>query len=136
MPKNALGLGVNHHQLAHNAAGGETKAVEKLGTYDKFQGELLGRFLKRLSDTPEGDGTMLDHTLVFYGCSNSATHINKNYPLLLAGGRKLGIKQGLFHDFENAKKPLSNLYLTLLRQLDVTVDTFSDSSGLMKDLIA
>lgn len=136
MPKNALGLGANHHLLAHNAAGGGAKAVETLGAYDKFHGDLLGKFLKRLAEAPEGDGTMLDRTLVLYGCSNSVTHVNKNYPLLLVGGRKLGVKQGQFLDFEKSKVPLSNLYLTLLHQLGVRAATFSDSTGTVKEIFS
>jgi CelD/BcsL family acetyltransferase involved in cellulose biosynthesis len=52
--------------------------MEQLGTYDKFQADLLAKFLRRMADTPEGDGTMLDNTIVLFGCSNSATHVNRN----------------------------------------------------------
>ena len=62
--------------------------MEHLGAYDKFQGDRLGRFLGKMADTQEGDGTMLDNTIVYYGTSNSKTHVNRNYPLLVAGGKK------------------------------------------------
>ena len=136
MPKNALGLGANHHLLAHNAAGGNPRAIEQLGKYDKFQADLLAKFLQRLADTPEADGSMLDRTIVFFGCSNSVTHVNRNYPLLMAGGRKLGLKQGLFHEMAQPKIPLSNLLLTFLRQLDVPATSFSDSTGIVKEVLA
>ncbi|MCA9179320.1 MAG: DUF1552 domain-containing protein [Planctomycetales bacterium] len=136
MPKNALGLNANHHLLAHNAAGSGAKAMEQLGTYDKFQADLLAGLLRRMADTPEAGGTMLDHTLVLFGCSNSKTHVNRDYPLLLAGGQRLGVRQGSFHDFANADLPFSNLLLTILRQLDVPVERFSDSTGVMEEVLA
>ena len=63
------------------------KGAEKIGRFDQFLTANLARFINRLKDTPKGDGTMLDRTLVMYGSSNSRTHQNRNYPLLLAGGR-------------------------------------------------
>lgn len=136
MPKNALGLGVGHHLLAHNAAGTGVKAMEKLGTFDKFQADLLAKFLQRLADTPEGNGSMLDNTLVLFGCSNSKTHVNRNYPLMLAGGRNLGIKQGQFLEMESSGVPMSNLLLTCLQQLDVPAESFSDSTGIVKEILS
>ncbi len=136
MPKNALGLPAGHHRLAHSAAGSKLTAMEKLGAYDKFQGDLLARFLGKLADTPEGEGSMLDNTIVFYGTSNSKTHVNRNYPLLIAGGSNLGIKQGVFHEMASSAAPLSNLLLTFLHLLDVPAERFSDSNGVMKEILA
>jgi hypothetical protein len=136
MPKNALGLGANHHLLAHQAAGTKLKAMEKLGTFDKFQADLLAKFLHRLADTPEGEGSMLDNTLVLFGCSNSKTHVNRDYPLMLAGGRNLGIRQGVFHEMADSGVPFSNLLLTCLQQLDVPAKNFSDSTGIVEEILA
>ena len=129
-----LGLGVTHHLLAHNAVQGGVH-LEKLGQYDKFQAELLAEFITKLADTPEGDGTMLDSTIVLYGSSNSQTHVNTNYPLMLIGGEKIGLKQGALHDFGQKAPPLSNLYLTLLNALDVPAKQFSDSNGTMTEIL-
>ena len=136
MPKNALGLPVGHHRLAHSAAGSGLTAMENLGTYDKFQGDLLARFLGKLADTPEGEGSMLDNTIVFYGTSNSKTHVNRDYPLMIAGGSNLGIKHGVFHEMANTAAPLSNMLLTLVHLLDVPAERFSDSTGVMKEILA
>ena len=130
----ALGLGVTHHLLAHNAAKGAAQAVP-LGKYDKFQGDLLAEFITKLANTPEGEGTMLDNTVVLYGSSNSQTHVNTNYPMMLVGGEKLGLKQGAFHDFGNEAPPLSYLYLTLANALDVPAKQFSDSSGAIREIM-
>ncbi len=110
--------------------------MEKLGAYDKFQGDLLARFLGKLADTPEGEGSMLDNTIVFYGTSNSKTHVNRNYPLMIAGGSNLGAKQGVFHEMAKSAAPLSNLLLTFLHLLDVPAERFSDSNGVMKEILA
>jgi hypothetical protein len=136
MPKNALGLPVGHHRLAHAAAGSNVKAMENLGTYDKFQGELLARFLRKMDDTPEGEGSMLDNTIIFYGTSNSKTHVNRNYPLMVAGGANLGFNQGMFYEMADSAAPLSNLLLTILHLLDVPTERFSDSTGVMKEVLA
>jgi hypothetical protein len=136
MPKNALGLGANHHLLAHNAAGTGLAAMQQLGTYDKFHAELIAALLKRLKDTPESGGSMLDNTLVLFGCSNSITHVNRDYPLMLVGGRNLGIKQGQFHDMSTRDTRMSDLLLTMLQQIDVPCQSFSDSIGVIKDILS
>jgi len=137
MPKTALGLPTGHHRLAHGASGSSRKSMENLGAFDKFQGDRLGHFLGKMADTPEGDGSMLDNTIVYYGTSNSKTHVNRNYPLLIAGGRNLGIKHCGYHNFlETAKQPLCNLYLTFLQSLGVPAQSFSDSTGVIKEILA
>ena len=137
MPKTALGLPTGHHRLAHGAAGSGQKAMENLGKYDKFQGDRLGRFLRKMADTPEGNCSMLDNTIVYYGTSNSKTHVNRNYPLLVAGGSNLGIKHCGYHNFpKTGKQPLCNLYLTFLQSLGVPAQSFSDSTGTIKEILA
>ena len=71
-----------------------------------------------------------------YGSSNSQTHVNTNYPMMLAGGEKLGLKQGMLHDFDKEAPPLSNLYLTLTNALEVPAKQFSDSTGTLSQIIA
>ena len=132
----ALGVGVGHHMLAHNATSLGGGHFANLGKYDKFEADLLAEFITKLADTPEGEGTMLDNTVVTYGSSNSQTHVNRNYPLMLVGGEKLGLKHGTFHKLGDTKPPLSNLYLTLLNALDVPAKQFSDSSGTISQIMA
>jgi hypothetical protein len=132
----SLGLGANHHGLAHNATSLGGGHFAKLGKYDKFEADLLAEFITKLADTPEGEGTMLDNTVVMYGSSNSETHVNRNYPLMLVGGEKLGLKHGALHDFGKKAPPLSNLYLTLTNALDVPARQFSDSTGTISQIMA
>ena len=129
-----LGIGGNHHNLAHGGIGRKPDG-SGLAKYDKFQGELLTEFIKKLAATPEANGTLLDNTLVYYGCSNSNTHNNSNYPLLLCGGKNFGLKHGKFHMLQDRKVPLNNLYVTMLNALDVPTKKFSDSTGALDDVL-
>ena len=126
-----LGLGKNQHSLAHgwNKPGG----AEALGKWDRFRAEQLSYFLQRLQNTREEDGTLLDHTMVLYGSSNSNTHNNTNYPLVLAGGDRLGLKHGAYHRF-GSDVPLSNLFVTMMNGLGMPAKQFVDSTGEMTEL--
>lgn len=127
-----IGLQGNWHGLAHGA--GKEKGAESLGRFDQFLAEHLAHFLQRLKATPEGDGTMLDRTIVLYGSSNSRTHQNRNYPLVLAGGGQLGLSHGQYLRF-GEQTPLANLFVTMLDRMNVRVESFADSSGEMSELL-
>lgn len=127
-----LGLPGNWHGLAHGA--GKNDGAKNLGRFDQLLAEQLTRFMTRLNNTPEADGTMLDNTLIFYGSSNSKTHNNNNYPLVLAGGRNLGFKHNQFLELD-AKTPLSNVFVTILEQMNIAHDGFADSAGELSALI-
>ena len=129
-----LGLSDNMHTLAHDARKSD-EGAEPLGRWDLFLTGQLAYFLRRLKDTPEGDASLLDRTLVLYGSSNSQTHVNLNYPLLVAGGRELGLSHGTFREF-GADVPLSNLFVTLLERLGVPPGSFADSTGAMSEILA
>lgn len=127
-----LGLSGNWHGLAHGA--GKKDGAEKLGRFDQFLAEQLAYFLNRLKNTPEGDSNLLDQTIVLYGSSNSKTHQNRNYPLVLAGGSKLGMNHGQYLKL-GEKLPLSNVFVTMLDRLNVPVTSFADSTGECSELI-
>lgn len=128
-----IGLQGNWHGLAHGA--GKAQGIQNLGRFDQFLAEHHARFLQRMADTTEGEGSLLDQTIVLYGSSNSRTHNNHNYPLLLAGGRKLGFKHGRYLKFDEKKMRLSNLYATMLDKLGVAGGRFADSTGEMADIL-
>jgi hypothetical protein len=129
-----IGLSPNWHGLAHGA--GKAGGIENLGRFDQFLAQNHADFLNRLNSTGEGDGTLLDRTIVLYGSSNSKTHSNHNYPLLLAGGRGLGVCHGQYLKYNERDMRLSNLYATVLDRLGVNDDHFSDSTGEMTDILA
>ncbi len=125
-----VGQNGNWHGLAHGAG----KKPDALGKFDQFLAEQLAYFLTRLKNTMEGDGTLLDRTMVLYGSSNSKTHNNNNYPLLMAGGRKLGIQHGNFLHY-NAQTPFANLFVTLFDRMNLPVEHFADSTGGLNELL-
>lgn len=150
----AVGLNLAH-QLSH-----ETKNPDgwkNFGTYCRFLNEEFGRFLSKLKATaePAGTGTMLDNSLLLFGSASSAFHLSRNYPIILAGGKQMGFKQGQYinhagDDFQggpwlgkrepwqNEAKgedmPLANLYATMLRGLGVPTESFADSTGLVQEI--
>jgi len=126
-----IGLQGNWHGLAHGA--GKKGGYERLGRFDQFLTEQFAYFLNKLATTSEGDGSLLDRTIVFYGSSNSRTHNNRNYPLLLAGGGDLGLKHGQYLRYKD-DLPLSNLFVTILDRLGVPVGQFADSTGELSDV--
>ena len=126
-----LGLKPDWHGLAH--AAGKKDGPKNIGRFDQFLAENLARFITRLKETPEGNGCMLDRTLVLYGSSNSRTHQNRNYPLLLAGGRELGLRHNHFLHF-NENTPMSNLFVSMLNAFGVETKSFVDSTGPLEGL--
>ena len=128
-----LGLQGNWHGLAHGAGKGD--GAEKLGKFDQLLVNQLSRFIQRLSETQEYDGSLLDNTLVFYGSSNSKTHNNSNYPLILAGGKSMGFKHNQFLK-PGANIPLSNVFVTLLDAMEIPHEGFADSTGELSELRA
>lgn len=126
-----LGIGKHMHALAHGA--GKGKGAEELGRWHQFLTDQTARFLTRLKETEEGDGNLLDHSVILFGSSNSRTHNNTNYPLMLAGGGKLGLNQGQFLKFDSST-PMTNVFVTVLKSLGVPVDSFADSTGGIDEL--
>jgi hypothetical protein len=128
-PTYALGYKGGTHDLSH------TRPIES-GHWDRWRAEQHAYFLQRLRDAREGDGTLLDHTLVLWGSAHPhQAHSGRNYPLQLAGGSALGFRHGKLHAFEGSNKvPLANLFVAMLNAVDVPVEKFADSTGAMTDL--
>lgn len=126
-----VGLKADWHGLAHGA--GKKGGAEQLGRFDQFLAENLAGFLRRLQETSEEESNMLGRTLVLYGSSNSKTHQNRNYPLLLAGGNDLGLRHDQYLKF-GEKVPMANLFVSMLQALGVPADRFADSTGTLNGL--
>lgn len=119
------------HTLAHGWDKPEGAAA--LGKWDSFMAEQLAYFLGRLSSAQEAEGSVLDHSVVLYGSSNSTTHNNSNYPLVLAGGANLGLKHGRYLKFSD-EIPMSNLIVTMLNAIGADQESFADSTGELTEL--
>lgn len=93
---------------------------------------VMGYFVARLNATPDGDGSLLDHSLVLYGSGmgDSQNHDHSTLPAVLAGGAS-GKMTGGMHQRVDNDTPMSNLLVTMLDKLDVPVDEFADSNGIV-----
>ena len=127
----ALGYKGATHDIAH-------KRPTESGLWDNWRAQQHAYFLQRLHDTKEGDGNMLDRTVVLWGSGHPhSSHSTKKYPIHLAGGNALGFKHGQLHSFEDdKKKPLTNLFVSMLNAVDAPTDKFADSTGEMTEMRA
>lgn len=128
-------IGVNdpHHPVSHH--GNKPDKLEKLAKINKFHVSLFAEFLEKMRDTPEGNGSLLDHSLYMYGSGmgDSDKHDHTNLPIIVAGGAAGKMRGGRHIRFKDPT-PLSNLHLTLLNKVGVPLETFSDSTGTVEEL--
>ena len=127
-----LGYAKNMHALAHGA--NKPGGTKNNGQWQAFLASRLNDFLTKLDAIEEGEGTLLDNTLIYYGSSNSNTHNNRNYPLVLAGAKNMGFNHGQFLRFKEST-PLSNLYSTMLDRLGTPDTSFADSNGSINEIL-
>ena len=127
------------HDVHHKGSGGrgeDTPDVKVLGLRDEMMTACVARLMERLKATPAKDGTLLDHTVILFGGAQISSHSGKSFPLLLAGGRKLGFKHGQHVKWQTDTRPASDLYLTILQRLGCPVTSFKESSGPIAELLA
>jgi hypothetical protein len=123
-----IGVPDAHHGLSHH--GMDPAKIAKVIQIDHFHSTLFAHYLEKMRSTPDGEGSLLDHSMVLYGSalSDGNEHLNQDLPLLLAGGGA-GQLRGGGHIRYAKDTPLTNLYLTLLDKLGVRVERFGDSNG-------
>ncbi len=128
-----IGISDAHHPLTHH--GNNPEKIAKVAKINQFHVSLFADFLKKLQSTPEGDGSLLDHSLYLYGSGmgNPNVHNHVNLPILVAGGAA-GNMQGGRHIKYEKPTPLANLHLTLLDKVGVRLDSFADSKGKVDEL--
>jgi hypothetical protein len=128
-------IGVNepHHPLTHH--GNDPEKIAKVAKINEFHVSLFAEFLEKLQKTPEGNGSLLDHSLYLYGSGmgNPNVHDHTNLPILVAGGAA-GNMQGGRHIKFAKPTPLANLHLTLLNKVGVDRESFADSQGQVDEL--
>ena len=132
-PYPEIGIAEGHHGLSHH--GGSAAKIESVTKINVFHMTQFAYFLDRLRATPDGDGTLLDHVLVLYGCglSDSNQHLHNDLPILVAGGRDR--LAGGRHVRLPADTPLTNLQLTMLDALGVPLERFGDSTGQVREAL-
>ena len=130
-----IGVSDPHHPLTHH--GGDAEKIAKVAKINAFHVSLFAYFLEKLKATPEGGGTLLDHSLFLYGSGmgNPNVHNHVNLPILVAGGAAGKLKGGR-HIRYAEPTPLANLHLTLLEKVGVRLDSFADSQGKVDELLS
>ncbi len=125
-----IGAPEGHHDLSHHGKSPDKQA--KVAKINLFYMERLAYFMDALDSISEGDGTLLDNTLVLYGSgiSDGDRHNHDNLPILLAGGGGR-VEHGRHIKFPE-QTPLCNLYLWMLGQFGVRSDSFGDSSEVLR----
>lgn len=128
-----VGVPDPHHPLSHH--GNDPEKIAKIAKINQFHVSLFAEFLGKLKATKEGDGSLLDHSLILYGSGmgNPNVHDHINLPILVAGGAAGGMKGGRHLRFSKPT-PLANLHLTLLDKVGVHLDQFADSNGKVDEL--
>jgi hypothetical protein len=120
-----IGITEGHHGLSHHSD--NPAQMARYAKVNVYHTQLFASFLEKLRATPDGDGTLLDHSLLLFGAglSNSNLHTHYDLPLLVAGG---GFKGGR-HVVYPSETPMTNLLLGMLDKAGVPAETLGDSTG-------
>jgi hypothetical protein len=123
-----IGIPEGHHALTHHQY--KQDKIDKVIQINIYHAKHVAYFLDRLQATPDGDGSLLDHSLVHYGggLSDANSHLHDNLPALIAGGASGQLKGGR-HIRYPADTPMSNLLLTMLDMVGVHEERLGDSTG-------
>jgi len=119
-----LGLSKTHHNLSHAT---DKEGQQHFSQYDLFLSKQIAHFLDRLQGYQDRSGSVLDNSIVLFGSGASTTHNPRNIPTLVAGGANMGLKHGTY--WKNGESRMSNMYVSILRALQVPVESFSDATG-------
>ena len=128
-----IGIAEPHHSLSHHRD--DPNFIAKKAKIDAYHVLLYSYFLEKLKATPDGDGTLLDHSVILYGggLGNPNLHEHSNLPVLLAGGAGGQLKTGR-HIAYPMDTPMTNLLVSLLDKVGVRTDTLGDSTGRLEHL--
>src|SRR6202167_4209469 len=132
-PYPQIGVPDPHHPLTHHQ--GNPAKMEKCAKIQRYHIALFGEYLEKLRNTPDGDGSLLDHTVLLFGAGicNSDRHTHGPLPTLLLGGSGMGFKGGR-HIVYPEHTPMTNLQLPLLNKLGIPAEKLGDSTGEFKEL--
>jgi len=123
-----IGVPEPHHPISHHQ--NRPEMLEREAKINAYHMKLFTHFLEKLKATPDGDGSLLDHSMIVHGAgmSNSDIHYHHDLPILLVGGGAGQVKGGRHIKFAD-DTPLSNLWLTLIDKMGLPVEQFGDSNG-------
>ena len=128
-----LDLTTGHHTLSHHQNKPET--MEQIQKIDQYLVSRFAAFLEKLDSMPEGEGTVLDHSLIVYGSAiaDGNAHAHHDLPIVLAGRGGGTVATGR-HFIYPSRTPMNNLFLSMLDRVDATTETLGDSNGRLVNL--
>jgi hypothetical protein len=123
-----IGVSEQHHPVSHHRD--DPALIAKKQKIDTYHVQLLGYFLEKMQATPDGDGSLLDHSMILYGggMGDGNLHEHSNLPTLVAGGLGGQLRTGQHLAFaENT--PMANFFTTVLDKVGVQIEKIGDSTG-------
>jgi len=131
---NHIGVPDSFHPVSHHA--NDLTRIDKLAKIQTWHLEQFAGFVKKMAETPDGQGSLLDHSIFMYGSnmSNSDRHDNYPEPNIVVGGGNGKMRLGGQHVVLPERTPIANLHLTLLQKVGVERDRFGDSTGTIADV--
>jgi hypothetical protein len=132
-PYNFIGVSDAFHPLSHHQ--NNAQKLDRLAKVQAFNTQIFAEFVKKLAETPDGENTMLENSLLLFGSNMSDSNLHNHYPLpiTLVGGA-CGRLKGNQHLRYAAKTPLANLHLTLMEKVGIDVDAIGDSNARFSDV--
>jgi hypothetical protein len=130
-----VGVPEPHHPISHHQ--NRPEQLERLAKINTYHAKMFAHFLEKLRSRQDGDGSLLDHSIIVYGAgmSDSDSHNHHGLPVLVAGGGAGQIRGGR-HIRLATDTPLANLHLTVLDKMGIAVERLGDSSGRLEVLSA
>ncbi len=130
---NFIGVPDAFHAISHHANDPDKK--DRLSKIQRYHTQVFAGFLDTLANMPDGDGSMLDHSLMLYGSNMSNSNAHNQYPLptAIVGGGCGKLRGGQHINFKE-RTPLANVLLTMLQRADVPVQSVGDSTGVITQL--
>jgi hypothetical protein len=130
---NHVGVPDSFHPVSHHS--NDKERIRRLTVIQRYHMERFADFLKKLHDTKEGDGNILDHSLFLYGSNMGNSNQHDNYPLpaVLVGGAN-GAHVGGKNVAPPARTPLANVHLTILKKLGIEQASFGNSTGIITEV--
>ena len=126
-PYRSIGISDGHHSLTHHM--GDPEKIEKVAQIDAYLVKTFSYYLEKMSATPDGDGSLLDHMMICYGSSlgDANIHTHHDLPIALIAGKSLF--KGNRHIAYSSETPLNNLFLNMFDKAGVPCTSFGDSTG-------
>jgi hypothetical protein len=133
MTYNHVGVGDAFHALSHHQ--NNAAKLERLQRVQTYHTEAFAKFVKQLAETPDGDGSMLDHSILTFGSnmSNSNAHDHFPLPMAIVGGGCGKLKGGQHVRYPD-RTPVANFMLTVLNRAGVPIESLGDSTGALAEV--